>query len=579
MFIIKNFPAIACLFFCNLLFCVFSPALYGNNSACPPPAGGEVVFLTLECGEDSLAFCADLSGLNGSLNGASIIAGPSNGNVFIGNGGCFGYLPSTGFEGNDSVCIVLCDDLMTCDTMLFDILVEACIGPVPCPALLAYDFIDIPVSDCSGLTKICTPFPLGQALLFEYNVNNQPYNGNLGICSFDTLYSYSLGSLPGGGTDGPYQLQSWVVNGDTLSGTFQDATELFELMNMLDPDGEWTLDSTTLNVSTFNTDSEYLTMTVVQDQTSDVANLNTNTFTAPVGSSIFLPTGVHEIVLTHQDDPSCTDTFTAVIHCKMEVINFDTIGPGQSNTACIDPSFLLGNLESINSYCPDCDNISTLSNGECTAYNGIAAGTDTLLLVACDDFGICDSVWQIITVEDNSLLPVANVDEYTVEENSSTELDLFANDLINGKLKRVFIPIAPKHGLVEISTDFQVSYRAEKDYCGIDGFAYVICNESGCDTSTVSLTVNCKVPFAYNGFSPNEDGINDTFKFFNIKDYPQNKLRIYNRWGNLVYEKSGYQNEWDGRSFDNNTLPDGTYFYLLEIEGGETSKGFVQINR
>ncbi len=81
-----------------------------------------------------------------------------------------------------------------------------------------------------------------------------------------------------------------------------------------------------------------------------------------------------------------------------------------------------------------------------------------------------------------------------------------------------------------------------------------------------------KIP---NAFSPNGDGINDTWFIENLWFYPDNEVVIYNRWGNLVYRAAPYNNDWDG-----NGLPDGTYYYVLTIKStGQTYKGFVAIKR
>ena len=54
--------------------------------------------------------------------------------------------------------------------------------------------------------------------------------------------------------------------------------------------------------------------------------------------------------------------------------------------------------------------------------------------------------------------------------------------------------------------------------------------------------------FIPEGFSPNGDGINDLFVIRGIEIYPQNSIEIYNRWGNIVYKASPFQNNWYGRS-------------------------------
>ena len=82
------------------------------------------------------------------------------------------------------------------------------------------------------------------------------------------------------------------------------------------------------------------------------------------------------------------------------------------------------------------------------------------------------------------------------------------------------------------------------------------------------------------GFSPNGDGKNDLFVVHGIEAYPDNVLTIYNRWGNIVYSKSGYFNEWNGISNNGEQLPDATYFAILEVNKGEiVLKGYVELRR
>ncbi|MCE2613932.1 gliding motility-associated C-terminal domain-containing protein [Flavobacteriaceae bacterium D16] len=71
--------------------------------------------------------------------------------------------------------------------------------------------------------------------------------------------------------------------------------------------------------------------------------------------------------------------------------------------------------------------------------------------------------------------------------------------------------------------------------------------------------------------TPNGDGINDNFSLKIIEQSPNNTLQIYNRAGLLVYEKTNYKNEFKGVGnrnilFRNNLLPEGVYFYLLELK-------------
>ncbi|WP_407268158.1 Ig-like domain-containing protein [Tenacibaculum maritimum] len=91
----------------------------------------------------------------------------------------------------------------------------------------------------------------------------------------------------------------------------------------------------------------------------------------------------------------------------------------------------------------------------------------------------------------------------------------------------------------------------------------------------------------YNELTPNGDGDNDTFYIDAINKYPNNSLEIYNRWGNLVYSKKGYDNTFEGISngrvniSEGSKLPAGTYFYVLDLGkvGKEPLKGWLYINR
>lgn len=110
----------------------------------------------------------------------------------------------------------------------------------------------------------------------------------------------------------------------------------------------------------------------------------------------------------------------------------------------------------------------------------------------------------------------------------------------------------------------------------------------GCD-SIVTLHLNLSKRYGNEidipqGFSPNGDGKNDYFYIPEIDHYPQNKLVIFNRWGNNIYEASPYINNWDGRSNRGITigqdLPVGTYFYIIELDDSiPAKKGFIYLSR
>jgi len=86
------------------------------------------------------------------------------------------------------------------------------------------------------------------------------------------------------------------------------------------------------------------------------------------------------------------------------------------------------------------------------------------------------------------------------------------------------------------------------------------------------------------GFSPNEDGEND-YLVIKGNEYYTIKIQIINRWGNTVYESSDYQDDWNGKPntgllIDNNIVPEGTYFYIIDLNNNSKQiQGSITIKK
>ncbi len=76
-----------------------------------------------------------------------------------------------------------------------------------------------------------------------------------------------------------------------------------------------------------------------------------------------------------------------------------------------------------------------------------------------------------------------------------------------------------------------------------------------------------------NIITPNYDGVNDVFIIENLPEGVE--LYIYNRWGNLIFETSNYNNQWQPTS----NITDGVYYYLVKLPNGESRTGFFTIAR
>jgi gliding motility-associated-like protein len=77
-------------------------------------------------------------------------------------------------------------------------------------------------------------------------------------------------------------------------------------------------------------------------------------------------------------------------------------------------------------------------------------------------------------------------------------------------------------------------------------------------------------------FTPNGDGINDYWKIINIGAYGNCDVKIYNRYGDMMFESSNYKNDWDGKR-NGKTLPEGTYYYLINTPKDGSFTGSVNI--
>lgn len=93
---------------------------------------------------------------------------------------------------------------------------------------------------------------------------------------------------------------------------------------------------------------------------------------------------------------------------------------------------------------------------------------------------------------------------------------------------------------------------------------------------TFSSDIDIVNPFTfYNAFSPDGDNKNDTWTINNIELYPDNKLSIFNRWGDEVFNMKSYTND---RAWDGGNLQSGTFYYVLTttIENQpRVFKGFI----
>lgn len=99
-------------------------------------------------------------------------------------------------------------------------------------------------------------------------------------------------------------------------------------------------------------------------------------------------------------------------------------------------------------------------------------------------------------------------------------------------------------------------------------------NES--DTSTIFCVENCPFYELPNTFTPNGDGANDLFTAYPYKFIDKVDMKIFNRWGQLVFETADPDINWDGKNLSGKDLAVGVYHYIctvFESQGGATESG------
>jgi gliding motility-associated-like protein len=97
-------------------------------------------------------------------------------------------------------------------------------------------------------------------------------------------------------------------------------------------------------------------------------------------------------------------------------------------------------------------------------------------------------------------------------------------------------------------------------------------------TITTCVVIVVEIP---TGFSPDNDGVNDTWELVNLNlAYPNNIVRVFNRWGTILFESNGYATPWDGK-VNGDDLPTASYFFTIDFGDGirDPETGSVTIIR
>ncbi len=242
------------------------------------------------------------------------------------------------------------------------------------------------------------------------------------------------------------------------------------------------------------------------------------------------------------------------------------------------------------------ESVATVSiNGSTLTYTEVANGTTTITVTADDSNGGTETYDFTLTIIDVNEAPIvlnALADEEQEEGFETLTVDL----------SDVF-----EDGDGDVLT-YTVSVDDESVVTAFAGSSDLTITEVSPGETTITVTaedgrggsvsdafnitiIKAEVPAEPSipqGFSPNGDGVNDQWVVPNIENYPNNRVNIFDRGGKLVYSTTGYNNTdnaFEGLANASSAisrssgLPDGVYYYVIDLGNGETRKGTIIIKQ
>ncbi len=167
-----------------------------------------------------------------------------------------------------------------------------------------------------------------------------------------------------------------------------------------------------------------------------------------------------------------------------------------------------------------------------------------------------------------------------VVRNNSIVFD--ASDAIEAEttIEDIIVFHQPDYGSLEINSDYTLTFRPFADICEeTDKFTYIVRKKDGLDTVNVNVDIICEKLTFLSGFSPDGDGMNDTFTVIGAEAYPNNSLVVFNKWGEEVFASVNYKNSWDGTDKNGEALvsEDNVYYYVFNDGEGNIFSGYMKI--
>jgi len=531
----------------------------------------------------AIEVCPDVSALGGPIETISIEPDTRFVDVTIGSNGCLDVMPEA--VGVDSVSIIYCDGAGTCDSaqyrfnaMLSEPIVSSTIyDTIPAPgSTVTYciDTLQLP-GNVVSVMDICAE----EGTFVEFTLTE------LTVC---TKYR----GLQAGGTD-----STCVVVCDDLG--FCDTTTVIvttiEPTELPEINLEYTVElnqatSRALDISMFDEDA-IAGMENVCSQLSGTFvdfSLELSNYSVDFAG---LRLGTERACVEIFDTDGLRQRYNVTVTVVPVVPRRDTIRirNGDTRRWCFPDPDIEGAIVTIYDGCtPEASIVETATTDidRCVDLTGLDLGDQEVCITVCDDEDNCDVFTLFVEVvpNDDDRLPIARDDAYVTDPSDRNVVLPLENDESSSEWVFAQIVDGPRFGQAFFNGAFELTYTLGNNPCQNDTLIYEVCNRFGCDQAQVVFFNDCGLDkpdlIVRGGISPNGDGVNDDFIITNIEFYPDSELKIYNRWGSRIYETRGYHNDWTA-TFDGTPIPDGTYFYFIDLREGdeEPIAGYIQVRR
>ena len=211
------------------------------------------------------------------------------------------------------------------------------------------------------------------------------------------------------------------------------------------------------------------------------------------------------------------------------------------------------------------------STGQSTKNIDVKPSSNTKYTVVAES-NKCKSLPDTITIFVDNLVPIANVgpevvicrgDSVTLKANGGKRYVWEVADGLSSNINSSTIAAAPY-----VTTTYKVNVY--NDYCVSTADVKVIIDRCLKELPRPIPQI----------ITPNGDVANDFWNIDDVDYFTKSTLVIFNRWGSVVYKEAPYLNKWKGQNENGDDLPDGTYYYSLDLGNGKSPyKGYIVVTR